>query len=575
MRFIPKLFLKEVFTVLDKESITYSVNIILCGIALSLFSYVIPAVREGLFKLLVLNEKILDIYWNTLLILLAVLVPLAISAVELLNRKQFKEFGPGIYFKFIFDLKKFFSLITLLSFSFLFSVTVEPYERDEWTHMFFFHLMTFYLWVVTFWYFIDVIRGTLKLVIDREFIKHLSFLDLKDRPLDSADMVSEKWNSVWKTASSLRPHWLAKALVIFWEKQKQGFERGLFFGVTALFVGFADNLLSLKENAMRDESDWINSRKRWLWFHEEKFNDGQENPYAVFRRLLKFYRLAYKQWMKDLGFKDGRTFEQGVANLQGTLRGIIERLVVNELETTDDFFFSLFKSLSDHIKKDPVDREYISSLPIYSPVFEHSSLYALNKYEKGRDDIGFPSEWRVLVDELDKGNLLRDIWLNKFSEWASRRIDHGKKEWDDKLNGAVEMLFPEADSSWIALALGYARLSWGGSRVNSLCQWQPNFGMGTTGSSYSYDYTKTEKENTKLMWAQLGREIEVRQDNAARIIKRLGFFGEDKDIQSIEIELEGLGGKYENDSYQEMNRVRMLKLVNALVQINSSEFATK
>lgn len=502
-----------------------------------------------------------EVYVNTILILLTIFIPVGMKMISDF-KKAFPGKGAEIFLKEIVGINKFYYLIPVFSFLLFF-------DSSEFFHWFgLIHIAMFFVWVTLFLEFSDVLYRCFDFWISSGsklnvyFYKHLkkSYSDVRNSV--DFDSIAEMWISVWQTIGQLKISWKEKFLLLFWSQQKKFFGAGRYDLVGRLFDNFSEQFLSLSKDVKDDQkkySDWLNERRRYLWFHGGTFDDGRENPYGIFERLLEFY---YKTWERiELLRKETSSSERrddwNSIELSRRMSAILEKIVFDELEHSDDYYFGFFRILKSHMRDKT--QEYINSIPIYRAVFEHADTYNLSRYEPGeKNDIGFPNEWRI-VDSEKEFSPIQVAWINKFFRWSSGRISHGEKPYDEKLSSALEMLFPEAYQPWLALGIAYRYLSWGGDRVASLCEWQRNFGL-ESGVFMLFDWNqeisdaKKERERDRFM----NERIESFQKNALKILERLGIL--DDTFKKSKETLELL--KFEENSYQEKNRKDLLEMLN-------------
>lgn len=522
------------------------------------------------------QNQILDIYWNTLLIPLTILVPVGIEALQFL-RKDLPKIGGRIYFQYIAKTHRLSLLLPVFSFSLLFAGTKIFNDHGEYTSAFDeriltgAHALSFFLWITLFWYILEVLRTSVGL-----FSENYKWYEIYKKAMANSggylpretgfnEFVLDLWQAFFKKSDSFEERWRREFLVLFWDKQESYFREGQYGLVSDLFSQLDSAFLSPHEGEEKDVV-WFNSRKRWLWFHDEKFNDKEENPYAVFVRFLPFYRNAHRQWTDDIGHKDGRSLEQGSFSLQNTLKDILKRIVDQELEHSDDYCSSLFRHLKKHVEQCATgieeDTKYIHSIPMYETLFNHADNLELRYSE-------FPKEWRFGVDAEpllgSEGNaLMRRIWLGRFSQWFGQRIGHGKKEYDPKLEGAIELFFPGAYVSWIGSAFAYRVLSWGGSRADSFCRWEKNFGFGFSGGVHDVPSGLSPEEEGEYIGRRLNEEMESAKDTAAIIVGKLGLLGGRDQLEKLKREFDALN--YPEKSLEEDNRKEMVELIDRVLK---------
>ena len=254
--------------------------------------------------------------------------------------------------------------------------------------------------------------------------------------------------------------------------------------------------------------------------------------------------------------------ESGYLNVSELLRKIsviLEHIIQDELEHSGDFYYGLFRILKRHVDDSGKSEKYIESIPIYRAVFEHADTYDLSRYEPGeKNSTGFPNEWRILDGGTKNFSSIQVAWINKFLHWSNERISHEAKPYDEKLSGALQMLFPESYQPWLALGIAYRYLSGGSDRIASLCEWQRNFGL-ESGVFMLFDWNQDiseaekERERDRLM----SERIESFQKNALKILERLGIL--DDTFKKSKEMLKLL--RFEKNSNQEKNRKELLEML--------------
>lgn len=544
-----------------KEPVVKSVGSIFTLVLLFLVVFLVlfyKEFREGIEKFFVHNkERFPEIYWNTLLILLTIFVPIGIEIIKDFNRR-FPKFGSKIFLEQVVSVRRFFYLIPAFSFLLLFASFDSSGGIDI-----FFQIATFCIWTTLFWEFSWVLQRCLNFWIKQgEEMNSYFFDSLKSHSKDRIDDIVEMWISVWQTIGQLKIHWKEKFLSLFWKKQREFFNEKRYDLVGQLFDNFFEQFLSLSKDVKDDQkkySDWLNERRRYLWFHRATFDDGRENPYGIFERLLEFY---YKTWERtELLRKETSSHERqddwNSIEFSRRVSVILEKIVFDELEHSDNYYFGFFRILKSHIQDKT--QEYISSIPIYRALFEHADTYDLSRYEPGeKNSTGFPNEWRILDGGTKNFSSIQVAWIKKFLQWSNERISHEAKPYDEKLSGALEMLFPESYRPWLALGIAYRYLSGGSDRIASLCEWQRNFGL-ESGVFMLFDWNQDiseaekERERDRLM----SERIESFQKNALKILERLGIL--DDAFKKSKETLELL--RFEKNSNQEKNRKELLEML--------------
>lgn len=532
------------------------------------FLWYFPQVRNSWDLFFTHNANILDIYWQTLLILLTILIPVMLEIIRAME-KRFPKFGERIFFLEIIRVKRFYLLIP---FSFLLFFAIAPSEEFKSETLSFVHYILFVVWCFLFWELFQLLEKSIIFFVDSGDAVNTAFSNHLRRT-DNDDIEVDKWNSLWETIDSLKFEWQKRLLLIFWQKQNSFIENKKYEVARELFENFSKSFLSLNDNKKRESLQWINARKRWLWFHDEEFNTKEKNPYAV---TLKFLKYQYEvKGLLEGSRKSSNSMERvSLYSLHSLITDILEKIFTDELRKTDDFYYGLFRCLrkfySEHA--DAGDA-YMSQIPIYRPVFDNANHFDLYDYDVKSSDSGFPNEWRILVRylpvlfEKSLDGFQRLLWINNFSTWARERIDHGKQEYDNTLDAALRMLFPEAYHPWMALAFGYHTLPFGRSRLKSFFTWKRNFGIAISMvDSFQFDSEKTRANQNLEIEVLLKDDRSRQEDAAAEIILRLGFFGGTEEISMLVSEAKELEkldiGESAFDSETVQESLRMLNAIH-------------
>jgi hypothetical protein len=548
------LLMLQKITQINREAWFFEdvVNTLFSGIVFSLIiSGTHPWIRESFGVFFYKNENILDIYWNTILIVLTLLLPFSLEIIQSLKTK-YKGFGAELYFLSPeVRIYRLFWLLPLFSFTLIFLLNFTNEIKILSQVMIFIHAFGFYLWVTFLWYILRILFKSIDIMIDNnESMNKLFFDRLSDR--SSENQIEEKWKAVWSTIDSLTEKWRKKFLGLFWTVQHSLIEKSRYEMAMSLFEAFSNSFLGLRDKDL-DVQILYNSRKKWLWFNEKSFSDGESNPYSIFVGILEIYKIIYSK-------KQER--EHNAFSFFERLKDVLDKIISNELKSTDDFYYGLFRQLKAHILINAESKEYLKSLPIYRPIFENANNY--NLYSYSSTDEGFPNIWRMTVENLEKlgdetiDDVMRQIWYIKFIDWSRNRIQHGLTEFDSNLDSSLELLFPTAHKPWLALALGYRTLSWSGNRSKSLCGWESNFGFsGPLFLNTSWhDPSKTEEQLDREMNQLFDEQIRQSKINAAKIIKKFNLLGPISDIRSDLSSFEGETPKIEN------SRLELLELVS-------------
>ena len=434
------------------------------------------------------------------------------------------------------------------------------------------NLFEFILWTTLFYRVSTLNVRLLKLIIDGKggfFYALLESLKRQDVWSKEED-IFQRWRTVWgkwiDIGVEMKDEQRNAFLSLFWKKQWEFFGEGRHDLVGWLFENFSTQFLFEEETKgdQRELDERSDGRRRYLWFHNALFGNSKENPYGIFEKLLKFHYEAWKkkEELEARVMEEISPEESGYLNVSELLRKIsviLEHIIQDELEHSGDFYYGLFRILKRHVDDNGKSEKYIESIPIYRAVFEHADTYDLSRYEPGeKNSTGFPNEWRILDGGTKNFSSIQVAWIKKFLQWSNERISHEAKPYDEKLSGALEMLFPESYQPWLALGIAYRYVSLGGDHIASLCKWQRNFGL-ESGVFMLFDWNQDisevekERERDRLM----SERIESFQKNALKILERLGIL--DDAFKKSKETLESL--RFEGNSNQEKNRKELLEML--------------
>lgn len=558
--------------------------------ALSVFILCDPCGRRAWDTFFTHNEKVLEIYWQTLTLLLVILIPVTGAVIGKLDKK-FPEFGARIFFQQVAHVERFWILIPF-SFLLFFAGDIlsgnSIIDPEILTSI---HYLLFVIWCFLFWGFFEILRKSVALFVDlgdlqnEVFYRHLSEYSRQQKTMSDDENEGPALKLLWDGIDAKNDKWHRKFLLLFWNRQGELIKREQYFLATTLLESFSQQYLALGDSQKQSDTTWMNARKRWLWFHEKQMNDKTENPYAIAIRLLDIHFATWRNFeeIQDLANRSDVDNEKWVrlTNLRRLVRSMLETLFRDELGKTDDYYYFFSRCITGFFNTVAPDKstlssekyqEYLESLPVYRPVFEAAHNFHLSNYEPCAEGSGFPNRWRVLEACLEQtngiDNVQRHVWLGQFLTWSRDRIDHGKKEWDNALDGALKMLFPKAYAPWMAFAFAYRALAFGKSRIAGLCSWHKNFGQSQANWTDISDIA--QGANWQALSNQREQEEEQKQkDVAAKIIQRFSFFGTSGDIQALIDELKNLSGTFEKECESERNRLEILEMLKVVGGIGS------
>ncbi|MBS3793063.1 hypothetical protein KGY77_10535 [Candidatus Bipolaricaulota bacterium] len=112
---------------------------------------------------------------------------------------------------------------------------------------------------------------------------------------------------------------------------------------------------------------------------------------------------------------------------------------------SDEILYSLFEELQDHVSSE--DKDYKKQfIKMIAPTFFENSTHSPDSHTIWSS---FPSEWKVTeANIVDSQYNTANAWFESFIDWARQRIlQHRNQEgeWDKKLEGVTEGLFPFVD----------------------------------------------------------------------------------------------------------------------------------
>lgn len=562
------------------------ISIVGLSLILSLCSEYLDFFRWFLDIFLAKNRDILDVYSISIMLLFTVFVAIFIETYRVFFKMA--SFGSRLLLEEYLEWRRVAILVPAFSLSLLFHA-LGDYE--EFPGIVFLHWFGFIVWIALFWKVAIFNVKSVELIIagEQEFYCILLKSLEKDSSLEYKEGVemskydkgiSQKWRTAWGRWSDLETEQREKFLSLFWKKQKAFFGAGNHMLVSRLFGDFSTGFLFLGDDVKNNQekyNQWLNEKRQFLWFHEAKFDDGRENPYGIFERLLHFHWDAWREM--DRRKKEERDTPErwGYWNsikLSRKIEGILEHILRDEFENSDDFYYGLFRILKKHVKmveenlkNKGVFNQYLKSIPIYFPCFDNANKYGLQEYTSGDvNSTGFPNEWRIKGEDVQNLSVAQVAWLNKFFEWSNSRIGHEEKPYDEKLDGSLKMLFPDARQSWMALSIAYRSLSLGNNRLESLCRWKQNFGMWEIGigwDDYNPNQSDEEREKKRESYEK------ERRKNTVNIIRRLNLMPEL--ITNPEASKEILDRlEFSSGSLEDLNRRDILELLSCIIENKST-----
>jgi len=143
--------------------------------------------------------------------------------------------------------------------------------------------------------------------------------------------------------------------------------------------------------------------------------------------------------------------------------------------------YSFFNKLKNHAKK--CKKESVSSHSYNESLFDSFyQVFFQNIYDAPeRFDIWehyFPREWKITKSNLQNSeNIISNISLNNFWDWASHRIWQTSKENDFPLDDVSRNLFPDVNPILWSKILMFIISPYGEDRLRSVIERPWNFGF--------------------------------------------------------------------------------------------------
>lgn len=279
-----------------------------------------------------------------------------------------------------------------------------------------------------------------------------------------------------------------------WQKEDSIIEKE--FGLKAahifnFFAGKIDILLSRKSlriarTLLEDFRRFLNNRSTFLMFVTED----------LFQKILGWHYIAWKNQAELISKEEKINEWSDYGMVEDSLTSMFELITERALIGREAFIF--FKKLKEHVDKH--QKEHVGKKYYASDLFD--SFYRVF-FEKNHDaperfDIWthyFPGEWKVTKNNLeDLDNIVSNISLEKFVEWADPRIWRTQEEADLILEEVSSHLFPEVEPIAWSRILIFARRPYGESRIKSMVEVPWSFGFFGRIRSFSRPIEKEEKQ---------------------------------------------------------------------------------
>ena len=214
---------------------------------------------------------------------------------------------------------------------------------------------------------------------------------------------------------------------------------------------------------------------------------NMDSVYAS-EKILKWH---FETWEKDLdylnkshdipnGLEIWSKYDQAHRTVNEIFKYIHKRILID-----DTYTFTLYKSLTKHaesnrgeeIKVQNHTRYYIEDLVLnFSKVFFEN----FDKLKTNRDIWeNFPKDWRIPSNLGEQSSKAQLKILEEFVNWAKKRIENEKDEFDWALDDISRNLFPDVEpSKWAKILLFALTSSDINSRVQKVISKQWTFGFG-------------------------------------------------------------------------------------------------
>jgi len=285
--------------------------------------------------------------------------------------------------------------------------------------------------------------------------------------------------------------------------------------------------------------------------------------------LDNIFQWHFELWKKDFEYlaKDDKLEEWSIySELSRTMDSIFKQIETRALNERASFPF--FKRLLGHAEKYKMEsvssHSYAQSLldTFYQVYFQqiHGSPEKHSIW-----DHYFPKEWKVTKTNLENSeNIIADISLDNFINWAVGRISEASDEMDLSLDEVSRNLFPEVDPVLWARILIFIYSPYDEDQLRSVIERPWNFGFMGRVKIYhgsqdgeSKRMYKDEEKNTFDLTCYLF-EDQFSEINLERYIKALEQLS------------------YPKESVEERKRLGLNNLFNRLLTfVNSSKLSSR
>jgi len=293
----------------------------------------------------------------------------------------------------------------------------------------------------------------------------------------------------------------------------------------------------------------------------------------VFPKILEWH---FQTWKKGYGLINKKDELEEWSNYHEILR-ILDSIIkiVQERALKERGSFSFFKQVKKHInkyQKEAEGKHYYAKyffMNVFCPVFFENVTDSPERHDIW--ERYFPQKWEITKNSLgNEENIIPNIILHEFLEWAQDKISKREEKFDKKLDDVSMNLFPEVKPIIWAKILIFVLSPYGESRIKSMIEHPWNFGFGGRIRIYSGSTKDNKEEFYKKMDERMQSEEKEEVKNTfelvyylAKIYPLFNQFQKENLERHIE-ELKGL--KYPKESREENKRLRLLNIFSEMLK---------
>ena len=167
------------------------------------------------------------------------------------------------------------------------------------------------------------------------------------------------------------------------------------------------------------------------------------------------------------------------SELSRSMDSIFRKIEIRALNERASYsFFNKLKNHAEKCKKESVSSRFynVSLFDSFYQVFFQNIYDAPERFNIWEHY--FPGEWKITKSNLQNSeNIISQISLNNFWNWASHRIWQASKEKDFPLDDVSRNLFPDVDPILWAKILIFIISPYGEDRLRSVIETPWNFGF--------------------------------------------------------------------------------------------------